>query len=120
MKEERTYVINEQYFGLLITRSILGVGEVTLDTNRDYSQGQLENLQKIFPQVIEIINKEKEEPKGTSVVFTDEPAEILNLEEMSYNELYALAKKMGIEFEQKPKKIDLLEALKQVEDYSNE
>ena len=52
MKREKTYKINTEDSGLMITRNMLGVGEVTLDTNKDYNQTQLENLHKIFPQVI--------------------------------------------------------------------
>ena len=96
------YIINDDYRGLTISKSLFGVGQISFDTGKEFTQAQLKVFREYFPNVVDVV---VDEP-------VNEPS--MNFEEMNYNELYSYAKDiLNLEFEQKPKKVDLLERIRE-------
>jgi hypothetical protein len=106
------YKIKEEYRGLTISKSLFGVGQISFDTSKEFTQAQLKVFREYFPNVVDIIQMEE----------VAESVEDLAFEGLSYNELYSYAKDvLNLEFEQKPKKQDLLERIREeVKNYMNE
>lgn len=64
--------IKEEYKGMKITKKVLGLGEITIDCDKEYSQEELFRLKKYFSDLIDDldtqINEVIEEPKNKKKV----------------------------------------------------
>ena len=93
-------------------KRVTGLKHIKFDENGIY-ETKHEYFQKILKQHFEVLEEENnetiiEEEENVSESTTEVENDI---SELSYNELRALAKEKGIEFEKTPKKEELIERL---------
>ena len=107
------YKIKEEFRGLTISKNLFGVGQISFDTSKEFTQAQLKVFREYFPNVVDIVVDEQK-PDNQSDYDASVKEEVeLDFEGMSYNELYSYAKTLNLEFDQKPKKVDLLERIRE-------